>query len=92
MDPIYLVHCRRHPGQYEYYKDYDDLEASCFLCSYMYAFQWIVIFEIYVDIKSIILQIHFRQDHHLCENEACIAKKFVVFTNESELKVTSLSA
>lgn len=53
---------RRHPGQYEYYKDYDDLE------------------------------IHFRQDHHICENEACIAKKFVVFTNESELKVTSLSA
>lgn len=47
---------RRHPGQYEYFKDYDDLE------------------------------IHFRQEHHLCENEACIAKKFVVFTTESELK------
>uniref|UniRef100_A0A2N9EWQ1 RING-type domain-containing protein n=1 Tax=Fagus sylvatica TaxID=28930 RepID=A0A2N9EWQ1_FAGSY len=31
-------------------------------------------------------KIHFRQEHHLCENEACIAKKFVVFTTESELK------
>ncbi len=36
MHPIYLVHCRRHPGQYEYFKDYDDLEASCFLFSYIF--------------------------------------------------------
>ncbi|XP_022719600.1 E3 ubiquitin-protein ligase HEL2-like isoform X2 [Durio zibethinus] len=47
---------RRHPGQYEYYRNYDDME------------------------------IHFRQEHHLCEDEACLAKKFVVFATESELK------
>ncbi|XVE89506.1 hypothetical protein DITRI_Ditri20bG0002200 [Diplodiscus trichospermus] len=47
---------RRHPGQYEYYRNYDDME------------------------------VHFRQVHHLCEDEACLAKKFVVFSTESELK------
>ncbi|GMN44108.1 hypothetical protein TIFTF001_013302 [Ficus carica] len=53
---------RQHPGQYEYYKDYDDLEASCSLF------------------------IHFRQVHFLCEDEACLEKKFVVFATESEMK------
>ncbi|XP_027179142.1 E3 ubiquitin-protein ligase ZNF598 [Coffea eugenioides] len=47
---------RQHPGQYEYYKNYDDLE------------------------------IHFRRDHFLCEDEACLAKKFIVFQSEAELK------
>lgn len=47
---------RQHPGQYEYYKNYDDLE------------------------------IHFRRAHFLCEDEACLAKKFVVFASESEMK------
>ncbi|OMO64082.1 Zinc finger, C2H2-like protein [Corchorus capsularis] len=47
---------RQHPGQFEYYKNYDDLE------------------------------IHFRRDHFLCEDEACLAKKFIVFQSEAELK------
>ncbi|XP_060217482.1 E3 ubiquitin-protein ligase HEL2 [Lycium barbarum] len=47
---------RQHPGQYEYYKNYDDLE------------------------------IHFRSNHFLCEDESCLAKKFVVFQSEPELK------
>ncbi|XVF32966.1 hypothetical protein REPUB_Repub17cG0128300 [Reevesia pubescens] len=47
---------RQHPGQYEYYKNYDDLE------------------------------IHFRRDHYLCEDDACLAKKFIVFQSEAELK------
>ncbi|KAG9459919.1 hypothetical protein H6P81_004427 [Aristolochia fimbriata] len=47
---------RQHPGQYEYYKNYDDLE------------------------------IHFRNEHFLCENETCLAKKFVVFLSEAEMK------
>lgn len=37
-----------------------------------------------------ILQIHFRQEHYFCEDETCLAKKFVVFSTESELKVKSL--
>ncbi|KAK9136576.1 hypothetical protein Sjap_007170 [Stephania japonica] len=47
---------RQNTGQYEYYKDYDDLET------------------------------HFRQQHFLCEDEACLAKKFIVFVSESEMK------
>ncbi|KAJ6338657.1 hypothetical protein OIU76_008177 [Salix suchowensis] len=47
---------RQHPGQYEYYKNYDDLE------------------------------IHFRRDHFLCDDEGCLAKKFIVFQTEAELK------
>ncbi|KAI6672619.1 hypothetical protein NL676_000525 [Syzygium grande] len=47
---------RQHPGQYEYFKDYDDLE------------------------------IHFRQEHFLCEDEACLAKKFIVFQSDAEMK------
>ncbi|KAI9181990.1 hypothetical protein LWI28_020850 [Acer negundo] len=47
---------RQHPGQYEYYKNYDDLE------------------------------LHFRREHFLCEDEACLAKKFIVFQSESEMK------
>ncbi|XP_057484060.1 uncharacterized protein LOC130770592 [Actinidia eriantha] len=54
----YTCHlCQRlHPGQYEYYKNYDDLE------------------------------IHFRREHFLCEDEACLAKKFIVFQSEAEMK------
>jgi hypothetical protein len=26
---FYSVECRQHPGHYEYYKNYDDLEARC---------------------------------------------------------------
>ncbi|KAK4418004.1 E3 ubiquitin-protein ligase hel2 [Sesamum alatum] len=48
---------RQHPGQYEYYKNYDDLEM------------------------------HFRRDHFLCEDEGCLAKKFTVFQSEAELKI-----
>ncbi|XP_021832514.1 E3 ubiquitin-protein ligase ZNF598 [Prunus avium] len=47
---------RQHPGQYEYYKNYDDLEM------------------------------HFRHGHFLCEDESCLAKKFVVFQSEAEMK------
>ncbi|KAK2970237.1 hypothetical protein RJ640_021673 [Escallonia rubra] len=54
----YTCHiCQRmHPGQYEYYKNYDDLEA------------------------------HFRGEHFLCEDETCLAKKFIVFQSEGEMK------
>ncbi|WOL10238.1 hypothetical protein Cni_G18992 [Canna indica] len=47
---------RQHPGQFDYYRDYNDLEM------------------------------HFRQEHFLCENEACLEKKFVVFQTEPEMK------
>ncbi|XP_076946026.1 uncharacterized protein LOC143617314 [Bidens hawaiensis] len=33
------------------------------------------------------LEIHFRQEHFLCEDEACLLKKFIVFPSEAEFKV-----
>jgi hypothetical protein len=39
--------------------------------------------------KCPLMQIHFRQQHFLCEDEACLAKKFIVFQSESEMKVTN---
>ncbi|KAL0459819.1 UNVERIFIED_CONTAM: hypothetical protein Slati_0609100 [Sesamum latifolium] len=47
-------HPMQHPGQYEYYRIYDDLEM------------------------------HFRRDHFLCEDEGCLGKKFL--QSEAELK------
>lgn len=32
------------------------------------------------------LEIHFRQEHFLCEDEGCLSKKFVVFQSEAEMK------
>ncbi|KAG8084960.1 hypothetical protein GUJ93_ZPchr0010g10220 [Zizania palustris] len=32
------------------------------------------------------LELHFRKEHFLCEDETCLAKKFVVFQSEAELK------
>lgn len=49
--------CQRlRPGQYDYYRNYDDLEA------------------------------HFRHEHALCEHPECLAKKFVFFASDAELK------
>lgn len=36
---------------------------------------------------SFSFQIHFRRDHFLCEDGSCLAKKFIVFQSEAELKV-----
>ncbi|CAA3009991.1 Hypothetical predicted protein [Olea europaea subsp. europaea] len=33
-----------------------------------------------------LFQVHFRRDHFLCEDEACLTKKFIVFQFEPELK------
>ncbi|KAG8477582.1 hypothetical protein CXB51_030664 [Gossypium anomalum] len=35
---------------------------------------------------SYLPKIHFRRDHYLCEDETCLAKKFIVFQSEAELK------
>ncbi|KAB2017292.1 hypothetical protein ERO13_D08G142350v2 [Gossypium hirsutum] len=32
------------------------------------------------------LEIHFRLDHYLCEDEVCLAKKFIVFKSVADLK------
>ncbi|KAI7729416.1 hypothetical protein M8C21_010254 [Ambrosia artemisiifolia] len=34
-----------------------------------------------------VILIHFRKEHLLCEDEACLTKKFIVFQTEAEMKV-----
>ena len=36
---------------------------------------------------KVVSQIHFRRDHFLCDDDGCLAKKFIVFQTEAELKV-----
>lgn len=52
----FICNCRRHPGNFDYYRNYNDLEE------------------------------HFSREHFLCENMDCLAKKFLVFASEAELK------
>lgn len=47
----------------------------------------ILVFIVHLVNQVAILQIHFRQEHFLCEDEACLSKKFIVFTSEAEMKV-----
>ncbi|XP_004307075.1 PREDICTED: zinc finger protein 598 [Fragaria vesca subsp. vesca] len=52
----FKCHLCHGPGQYEFFRNYDDLEM------------------------------HFRHSHFLCEDESCLAKKFIVFQSEAEMK------
>jgi hypothetical protein len=91
--PIYFVQCRQHPGQYEYFNNYDYLEVDYILfahflvtCFLLYV---MVTLSFLINIRDFMSQIHFRQEHYLCEDEACLARKFIVFATEFELKVIS---
>ena len=53
----------------------------CYLCHFLIEL---------LDVNSI--QMHFRKDHFLCEDDACLAKKFVVFQSDAEIKVSLVEA
>jgi len=42
-------------------------------------------FKYYKDYKN--LELHFRQNHLLCEDPGCLARKFIVFDNEIDMEV-----
>ena len=46
--------------------------------------------QYYVDYNS--LELHFRQDHFLCDDRECLDKKFVVFESEMDLKAHQLES
>ena len=79
------IQYRSQPGQYEYYKNYDDLEVTSTTFITAQVKLWLHLFWFYMFMQ----QIHFRRDHFLCEDDSCLAKKFTVFQNESELKVNT---
>lgn len=67
-------------GDNELYTHMSREHESCHICRRLHPAQFDY-FRNYDD-----LEIHFRKDHFLCEDEACLVKKFIVFQSEQEFK------
>ncbi|KAL6624748.1 hypothetical protein ACP70R_032069 [Stipagrostis hirtigluma subsp. patula] len=67
-------------GENELYTHMSREHYSCHICQRLYPGRY-EYFRNYDELES-----HFRKDHFLCEDEACLGKKFVVFQSEAELK------
>ncbi|KAB2059331.1 hypothetical protein ES319_A11G294400v1 [Gossypium barbadense] len=63
-------------GENELYLHMSTEHFTCHICQRQYEY-----YRNYDD-----MEIHFSREHHLCEDETCRAKKFVVFATQSELK------
>ncbi|KAL6129486.1 hypothetical protein ACLB2K_072836 [Fragaria x ananassa] len=74
----FKCHLCHSPGQYDYYRNYDDLEASYQIYCYLYTYSMLL--------GCLLIVMHFRQSHFLCEDDSCLAKKFIVFQSEAEMK------
>ncbi|KAK8650632.1 hypothetical protein V6N13_140264 [Hibiscus sabdariffa] len=64
-------------GESELYSHLSTEHYTCHICQ-SFKVEW--------NSEICLLQIHFRRDHYLCEDEACLAKKFTVFRSVAELK------
>ncbi|KAK8521896.1 hypothetical protein V6N13_021969 [Hibiscus sabdariffa] len=64
-------------GESELYSHLTTEHYTCHICQ-SFKVEW--------NSEICLLQIHFRRDHYLCEDEACLAKKFTVFRSVTELK------
>ncbi|XAR61465.1 hypothetical protein NMG60_11035173 [Bertholletia excelsa] len=67
-------------GDNELYSHMNTGHYTCHFCQRQHPGQY----EYYKNYDD--LEIHFRREHFLCEDEACLAKKFVVFQSEAEMK------
>ncbi|KAJ4829147.1 hypothetical protein Tsubulata_038347 [Turnera subulata] len=67
-------------GDNELYSHMSTEHFTCHLCQRQRPGQY----EYFKNYDS--LEFHFHQDHFLCEDEACLAKKFIVFATEAEIK------
>ncbi|XP_010506735.1 PREDICTED: E3 ubiquitin-protein ligase hel2-like [Camelina sativa] len=67
-------------GDNELYTHMSREHYTCHICQRLKPGQY----EYYGNYDN--LEVHFRTDHFLCEDETCLAKKFVVFQFEAELK------
>jgi hypothetical protein len=86
MSILFFVQCRQHPEQYEYFNNYDNLEVDYILFSYvLLACFYGMIALFLINTPNFISHIHFHQEHFLCEDEACLAKQFIVFVIEGDI-------
>ncbi|XP_061367243.1 uncharacterized protein LOC133310342 [Gastrolobium bilobum] len=67
-------------GENELYSHMSREHYTCHICQRLHTGQY----EYYKDYDH--LEIHFRQEHFLCENGACVESKFIVFATETEMK------
>lgn len=77
-----LISCRQHPGQYEYYKNYDDLEVVllCYIIrSFPNFFEWCF----WCQLKLVFL-FHFRSTSAViisCARMRAVLQKSLLFSN-----------
>lgn len=75
------VYCsKRFYGENEQYEHMTRVHEECFLCKRANPHT-----HVYYQNYSA-LEVHFKQDHHMCMNQSCLEQKFVVFSTEQELK------
>ncbi|XP_071715445.1 uncharacterized protein [Rutidosis leptorrhynchoides] len=67
-------------GDNELYTHMETEHYHCFICKRQNPGKY----EYYKNYDD--LEIHFRQEHFLCEDETCLSKKFIVFVSEAEMK------
>ncbi|XP_024531658.1 E3 ubiquitin-protein ligase ZNF598 isoform X2 [Selaginella moellendorffii] len=79
--PMCAFCTRRFYSDNELYHHMSTEHFTCHLCQRLRPGQFDY-YENYDDLES-----HFRNEHALCEDPDCLAKKFVVFASEQELKV-----
>ncbi|XP_010559174.1 PREDICTED: zinc finger protein 598-like isoform X2 [Tarenaya hassleriana] len=67
-------------GDNELYTHMSTEHYTCHICQRVHPGKY----EYYRNYEH--LEMHFRGDHFLCEDDSCLVKKFIVFHNEAELK------
>ncbi|XP_076890215.1 uncharacterized protein LOC143541220 [Bidens hawaiensis] len=79
--PLCEFHRSPFYGDNELYTHMNTEHFKCHICQRQNPGKY----EYYKDYDD--LEMHFRQEHFLCEDEACLIKKFVAFPSEAEMKV-----
>lgn len=67
-------------GENEQFEHMTRVHEECFICKRRNPHKH-VYFEDYAALER-----HFKDEHHICQNQECLDKKFVVFSTEQELK------
>lgn len=67
-------------GENEQFEHMTRVHEECFICKRRNPHKH-VYFEDYAALEK-----HFKDEHHICQNQECLDRKFVVFSTEQELK------
>ena len=70
----------RYYGDNEQFEHMTRVHEECFICKRRSPHKH-VYYENYGALEE-----HFKEEHHICQNQECLEKKFVVFSTDQELK------